>query len=120
MQCPLEMTQCSNCGHNFRQQFIPPVHGGPVSPSGQTQAFFSSAPGQAVVPQQQLAEMARRSNESRKLCLITFWIGLFCLWPVWIVSYLEYTKIQNIKQEIAAFGIDVRWWQITYGARDVF
>lgn len=91
-----------------------------MPPPGQTQVFYSSATNQGVVPQQQLSELARRYNESRKLCLLTFWIGLFCLWPVWIVSYLEYTKIQNIKQDIAALGVDVRWWQMTYGARDLF
>lgn len=66
-----------------------------------------------------LGELARRFNESRRLTLITFWVGLFCLWPLWIVTYIEYTKMRGIKDEVAMLGIDVSWWQMTYGCRDL-
>ena len=63
--------------------------------------------------------MARRFRDARKLCIWTFWLGLFCLWPLWIVTYLEYQKMRNVKEDVSRMGVDVRWWQSTYGARDV-
>jgi len=71
------------------------------------------------MPTQQLVELARRFNDSRKLLIITFWVGILCLYPVWIVTYLEYVKMRNIKEQVSSMGVDVAWWQINYGARDV-
>lgn len=72
-----------------------------------------------AMPPPDLAQLANLFLDSRKLCVMTFWIGLFCLWPVWIISYLEYDKMRKIKDDVARMGVDVRWWQNTYGCRDV-
>ena len=115
---PLEAPACQTCGHAFRQTFAQPPPPTPPPPGFRpgpdpTRAFY------AQTPTQDLAELARRFNESRKLCVLTFWIGLFCLWPIWIVSYIEYTKMRNIKDQVALMGVDVAWWQFTYQAKNV-
>ena len=120
---PLTTQACASCGHVFRSNFQaaapPPQYAQSPGPNP-TQAFYGS--NQPAVPQsaQSLAEYARQFNESKKLLLLTFWIGLFCLWPLWIVTYIEYTKMRNIKDEVARTGVDVRWWQLTYRAHDAF
>ena len=122
-KCGLAFMHCLTCGHNFRQNFaspppsfsnLPPQNSNPV---GSTQAFFAQVSPQSV-PQLDFGELARRYRESQKLCAATFWIGLFCLWPVWIVTYLEFTKMRQIKDDIAAKGADVRGWQNFYGLKD--
>lgn len=114
---PLETVVCPQCGHAFRQRFVDPQ----VPPPNATQMFAAAAanppPG---LNQQYLAELARRSNEARRTLQITFFVGLFCLWPVWIVTYLEYVKMRDIKEEVGRMGVDVRWWQLNFQARDSF
>ena len=116
---PLEVSTCTRCGHTFRQTFVP----GPPPPSpNPTQAFYGAprAASPANVDPNMLAEMARRFNDSRKTFIWTFFIGLLCLWPVWIVTYIEYTKMRDIKNQIGTMGLNVPQWQMTYGARDPF
>jgi hypothetical protein len=62
-----------------------------------------------------LEELARRNRESNKLMIWTLIGGLvLCLWPIWIVSYLEYNKQQQIRAELSAMGVDVTWWERTF------
>lgn len=90
----------------------------PLPPNiGATQAFYAPQAPFAATPD--LAEMARRFAESRKACVITFWVGMFCLWPVWIVTYLEYQKMRNLKEEVARMGVNVEAWQRSFGLRDL-
>lgn len=88
-----------------------------------TQAFYTQPQprmGPGYMPTPDLNELARRFAESRKLCVITFWVGLFCLWPLWIVTYLEYAKMGRYKEDVARMGVDVLVWQQTHGLRDFF
>jgi len=39
---------------------------------------------------------------------------------LWIVTYLEYVKMRDIKDEVGRMGLDVRSWQMQYGAPDAF
>ena len=40
----------------------------------------------------------------------TFVAGLLCLWPLWIWTYIENTKMEAIRVRVAAKGIDARAW----------
>ena len=112
----LHSPQCVGCGHVFRQTFTPPPFQQTVNP---TQAFYAQ-PGtpQAFPNTLHLSELARRFAESRKLCIWTFWLGVFCLWPAWIVTYLEFVKMRNIKEEVSRKGVDVMTWLNSYGLKD--
>jgi len=55
----------------------------------------------------QLVELVRRFQESERLFRWTFIVGFFCLWPLWAITYLEYTRMRDIKAQIRGFGIDV-------------
>jgi hypothetical protein len=117
----LDAQSCVRCGHAYRQHF-PPAAPPPQYAQGPnpTQAFYGQFPPPQAITAQRLAEFSMQFNESRRVVRLTFWIGLFCLWPVWIITYIEYTKMRNIKEELARAGIDVRWWQTTYNAPDAF
>ncbi len=64
-----------------------------------------------------LADLARRYRDSSRLYVWTLLGGLFCLWPLWIFSYLEYNKMRDIKDQVARMGVDIYWWKINYNAR---
>lgn len=105
---------CQNtaCGHAFRTQFVPPA------PPDQTQM------GMAPMLQQSysnnallvynssanLDELTQRFRDAHRAYSWTFFVGLFCLWPLWIVSYIEYNKMNDVKRRVAAMGIDAEAW----------
>jgi len=63
---------------------------------------------------QMLEDMARRHRDSHVLMTWTLVVGLLCLWPLLIVSYLEYNKMRDIKNEIVRMGVDLNWWQMSF------
>jgi hypothetical protein len=118
-QSRLEENVCSRCGHQFRQVFTTPPPNQPfVQPPNPTMGFPAN-PVQPIVSPDILVEMARQFNEAKKVVIWTFWLGLFCLWPLWIVTYLEYTKMNRVKEQVALMGVNVQWWQTAYRATNV-
>ncbi len=142
-QIELTAVACPGCGHRFRQNFVqspiqnqgspshspfqsqshgvqsnmPPHVGQPQNP---TQAFYGfQQVAQGHMLQEDPAMLAMRFLDSRRLALWTFWIGLFCLWPLWILTYLEYQKMQSAKEQIARQGGNVMAWMQSYGLRDL-
>lgn len=107
------------CGHVFRTQYVP-THN---PPPGAT-TFFQAPQGYPPfnsnhIPQPSdalLRDLARRHKECNKLFIWTLVVGTLCLWPIWIVSYLEYNKMRDIKTQIAQMNIDIPWWMSTYSA----
>jgi hypothetical protein len=61
-----------------------------------------------------LFDLACRYRESNKLFTWTLIGGLLCVWPLLIVTFLEYTKMRDIKKQIIAMGIDPYWWECNY------
>jgi len=81
---------------------------------GQTIGFaaYSLQPTPAV-----LQELARRHRESNKLFIWTLIGGALCIWPLWIISYLEYNKMRDIKSQVVSMGVDIGWWEINFSAK---
>lgn len=98
---PVNAPQCSGCGRRFSTQFTPP-------PVQQTQAY---APPPSVDP---LSELARRYRDSKSTFTITLIVGLFCLWPLWILTYIEYNRMRKITDDVGALGVDVNWWKAQF------
>lgn len=61
-------------------------------------------------PTQNLKRLAARYRDASKLYGITLILGLLCLWPIWIVSYLEWRKMAAVREEVLDMGIDVDTW----------
>lgn len=78
----------------------------PSAPYGQ------SSPSQPIAPvgDLELRELARQYRAAKSTRYWTLWVGLFCLWPVWIVAYIEHMKMQSILSKVAAKGIDAEVW----------
>ena len=64
-----------------------------------------------------LADLARRHRDSNKVFIWTLVGGLLCLWPLWIVTYIEYTRMRDVKDQVARMGVDVDWWIAVYRAK---
>jgi hypothetical protein len=97
---------CNLCGHQFKTQFgTPPPVSGP-SPGPTTQ----------FIPQDldfALGELARRHKIAHSTMMLTIYVGIL-VFPVWIISYLEYNKTQAIQAEVTRLGVSVQWWQSYY------
>ncbi|MEP6756672.1 MAG: hypothetical protein ABJA67_14295 [Chthonomonadales bacterium] len=63
-----------------------------------------------TLPNVSLDDLARRYREANKVYTWTLIAGLCCLWPIWFVTYMEYNKMNDIKRDVAAMGIDVDAW----------
>lgn len=72
----------------------------------------SQMPSQAM--NDTLADLARQHRDADRTFLITLIAGILCLWPILILTYLEYNKKREIQNRVAALGVDVNWWQVTY------
>jgi len=60
-----------------------------------------------------LTDLARRHKESNTTFTWTLIVGIF-FWPLWILTFMEYTKMRDLKSEVARMGVDVWWWERTY------
>lgn len=127
-QTALETQVCGGCGHQFRSNFTPPASSlGPVAPN-QTSGFpggpsYGQVPGPTMAFQgmgsgvDPLIDLARRHRDSNQVFIWTLIGGILCVWPLWIITYLEYVKMRDIKSEVARMGVDVTWWEVTYRAK---
>jgi len=108
--CHVTAPACA-CGHHFRPQFNAPN-------TYQYQQAPTMFAGQQMQPTTDwLTDLARRHRESNKLFIWTLVGGLICLWPIWIISYLEYNKMRDIRNQVASMGVDPVWWELAYRAR---
>ncbi len=117
-QTNLESLVYNQCGHKFltdfssaqgprntqTQAFMPPPYPQASYPP-QSQFGYTQLPRQPVP----LYELERRYREANKTFVITMIAGFF-LWPIWYLTYLEYTKKNDIKRDVAAMGIDPEAW----------
>ena len=99
-QTPAALTDmvCAKCGRQYRTQFGPPA-----------QQTISVAPLHQLPPTQ-WEDLARRYRSARGNYNITLILGFLCLWPLWIFTYLEKNKMNEIKREVAAAGVDAKSW----------
>jgi hypothetical protein len=58
----------------------------------------------------QWADLARRYRSAKSAFTITLIIGFIFLWPLWIIAYLEHNKMNDVKREVAAAGVDAETW----------
>jgi|GEM_PF-6886442 len=123
---------CQKCGHAFRTQlppsgppktqaftppqaqphWNPPLYGGPGAAQGYPPPFSNLQPAPPL--DWQLGELARRYRDAHNVFVWTLIGGILCIWPLWIITYLEHQKKVDIKNSVAALGVDVEGWRMTY------
>lgn len=72
------------------------------------------------------AACAFRSSEDDRLYLLarefracrsrfqSFLIAGFFIWPLWIVAYIEWNRMRDLKMQVRLLGVDVAWWERTW------
>ncbi len=58
----------------------------------------------------QLMDLEERYRTAKKTFTWTLWAGLLCFFPIWIITYIEWTKMTNAKREVAMLGINPEQW----------
>jgi hypothetical protein len=59
----------------------------------------------------QLMELEERYRTAKKTFTWTLWVGILtCLFPIWIITYLEWMKMASAKREVAMLGINPEQW----------
>lgn len=100
------------CGFNLSNQFLPPSTGIPFSSPFSSSSYM----GPLTPTPDVLNELARRHRESNRAFNMTIVVGIF-IFPVWVVSYLEYNKMREIRNQIAQMGVNILWWESMYRAK---
>lgn len=92
----LSMVRCGRCMAVFPSVNPQPQ---PVPPAP---AFVQ----QPVQYDFEMQELGRQYVAAKSTYTLTLWLGFLCLWPLWIVTYLEHNKMQRIKSKVAQKGVD--------------
>ena len=101
---------CRACGAQ-----LPPLQPAYFSGAqGQSQGMTGYAAQAPGLTQYAHFELARQYKRAKRTFTWTLLVGLFCFfWPLFIVTYLEYRKMQDIKEQVGLTGIDSEYWART-------
>jgi hypothetical protein len=131
----IDASSCLTCGHVYRtkfqplppaaptpptQAFPPPAHpytppSQPyASPYGQGQSPYGTVQHQDPAQNFRLDELAEQYRALEKTFLWTLYAGLLCLFPIWIVSAIQFQKMSQLKREVASMGVNTHYWITNY------